>query len=524
MNKKIPSRPNLEFDRKQAKALLKQVRAGESAAVQRLAESHPRPTVPEPKLADAQLVIAREYGFKSWPQWRTFVETRNLSRREQAAEALRAICSNDVRRARVLLDAEPRLAQEDFYLACACGEVNFVRRQLAEKPELVFTEGGALGQLPLEYVCFSRLFRSEPERAPALAEVGQMLIEAGVASGRPLADFMEPVGRDTPLYGAAGIANHAGLTRLLLEAGADPDEGEPEPDPSDPHKTPWGTEALYHASEFADTACLELLLKAKPHPIRVSYCLGRALDFDNPAAVKLYLEHGADLNFTYHLTFLQKAVRYNRSAEVVRLLLEGGADPHAEDPRGLTAIRWAARRNREDLVALLAEHGATGVTEEDRLLGQLFAGEEVAFADEVPAELLSEATRINNVPAIRALVAAGADIDAVVRGIDNMPILHQACWRGHFEAASVLIELGADVHQLNSYGGDALGTTVFGSEHCHDINGGNTMRLPEENTPRGYAKIVALLLDHGAPLPSKIEHGSEPIRELLRRHGVPDPE
>jgi hypothetical protein len=34
-----------------------------------------------------------------------------------------------------------------------------------------------------------------------------------------------------------------------------------------------------------------------PHPKRISYCLARMLDFENPAGVDLYLDHGADPNF-----------------------------------------------------------------------------------------------------------------------------------------------------------------------------------------------------------------------------------
>jgi len=42
---------------------------------------------------------------------------------------------------------------------------------------------------------------------------------------------------------------------------------------------------------------LKMILEGKPHPRRVSYCLGRALDFKDPTAAMLFLEHGADPNF-----------------------------------------------------------------------------------------------------------------------------------------------------------------------------------------------------------------------------------
>ena len=72
----LPLRPNLEQYRKQAKDLLKQWRRGDHEALGRLREHHPRPPA-QPMLADAQLVVAREYGIESWSR---FVKTIEVSR------------------------------------------------------------------------------------------------------------------------------------------------------------------------------------------------------------------------------------------------------------------------------------------------------------------------------------------------------------------------------------------------------------------------------------------------------------
>src|SRR3712207_5386442 len=53
-------RVNLEQLRKQAKELVRAARAGDRVALSRLAGR-------EPMLANAQLVLAREHGFRSWP-------------------------------------------------------------------------------------------------------------------------------------------------------------------------------------------------------------------------------------------------------------------------------------------------------------------------------------------------------------------------------------------------------------------------------------------------------------------------
>ena len=67
----LPARPSLAFERKEAKALLRRLRAGDPDALARARARHPAidPSAPERvRLADAQLVLAREYGFASWPR------------------------------------------------------------------------------------------------------------------------------------------------------------------------------------------------------------------------------------------------------------------------------------------------------------------------------------------------------------------------------------------------------------------------------------------------------------------------
>ena len=67
----LPPRPNLEYERKEAKALIRRLRAGDLDALARAHVQHPGLDAATPsraRLADAQLVIAREYGFASWPR------------------------------------------------------------------------------------------------------------------------------------------------------------------------------------------------------------------------------------------------------------------------------------------------------------------------------------------------------------------------------------------------------------------------------------------------------------------------
>src|ERR1700741_2288675 len=63
----LPANPDLDMQRKLAKALARDYWRGETATVARVQALHPEPPPPEDfKLSDAQLVIARGYGFASW--------------------------------------------------------------------------------------------------------------------------------------------------------------------------------------------------------------------------------------------------------------------------------------------------------------------------------------------------------------------------------------------------------------------------------------------------------------------------
>jgi hypothetical protein len=68
----FPSRPDLDQLRRRAKDLAKAARQGEPAALARVAD-YRRPGAPI-TLALAQLALAREYGFASWPRLREAVE------------------------------------------------------------------------------------------------------------------------------------------------------------------------------------------------------------------------------------------------------------------------------------------------------------------------------------------------------------------------------------------------------------------------------------------------------------------
>jgi len=80
--RRLPQNPSLEHLRKQAKAVQHGARAGDAASLALVHEHHPRleplasagTPLPQFALTDAQLVVARLYGFPSWPRLRRHLE------------------------------------------------------------------------------------------------------------------------------------------------------------------------------------------------------------------------------------------------------------------------------------------------------------------------------------------------------------------------------------------------------------------------------------------------------------------
>ena len=106
---KLPDRPSLESLRKQAKKLTRGIAAGDASAIARARVHLPQAGLPLSQ-RDAQLVLAREYGFAGWQDLVKEVEHR-LGRGLQWAvsQARRRIHDNDITGLRQLLAEYPAL-------------------------------------------------------------------------------------------------------------------------------------------------------------------------------------------------------------------------------------------------------------------------------------------------------------------------------------------------------------------------------------------------------------------------------
>jgi ankyrin repeat protein len=390
---------NLEQLRKQAKELVRAARAGDEAALARLDGR-------EPILARAQLVLAREHGYASWPAL--------VAAAEANVDAF-VLAATDGRRARAeaVLAARPEI-ERDPWAALVLG------REWAGDPS---APGGPRGWAPLLYVCHSVF---------APAALARELLERGAD---PDAYFVNEYGRMSALYGAAGVVHDPELTRVLLDAGANPDDNE----------------SLYHATEDPDPACLALLLE---HGARTSdtNALAHALDEERLEHVRLLLDAGADPNERANLAH---AVRRGRGPEYVRLLAAHGADlnqPGGETWRGNVPLRTpyqhAVLRGRDDVAEVLAELGAdTHVDPADAAVAAIARGEHPAAP--VPAELDPDPQEVLILAALRGRLElvveqVGADFRGVVGGSPEGTLLHHAAWVGDPDLVAELLTRGAD--------------------------------------------------------------------------------
>ena len=139
-------------------------------------------------------------------------------------------------------------------------------------------------------------------------------------------------------------------TDRLLKAGANPDVVDA-----------GGTPALMGATLFGGADLVKLLLDRGADPNRSGVGGTTALMWAVPnlEKVRLLVGHGANVNArseTDRTAFLV-AASYPRTLDVLRLLLDSGADLRAQDRAGATALALAVRSADVDVVRFLVEKG-----------------------------------------------------------------------------------------------------------------------------------------------------------------------
>lgn len=325
--RRLPTNPNFDHLRYQAKDLLKDHATRSGEAAQRIREFHPRfnraidPEIFNARLSlsDAQLTIAREYGFPSWTRLKRHIEKPTLSDRLDLPHQQR-IEDMAFRRAVDFLDA---------------GDVGGLRAYLNEHPCLVHQhvvfEGGNYFRNPtlLEFVAENPIrYGTLPA---TIVEATRVILDAGPSQSAKDETLM--------LVSTGSVAREARLQvpliDLLCDYRADPDSA-------------IEAAALHGESEAVNA----LIRRGAQVDLPVAAALGRIED----ARELLSGASGKDRHLALAL-----AADFGH-VEVVRLLLDAGENPNRYNPVGghshTTPLHQAAGRGHDEVVRLLVERGA----------------------------------------------------------------------------------------------------------------------------------------------------------------------
>jgi hypothetical protein len=325
--RRLPPNPSLNHLKYQAKDLLNAQTARDPAAAQRIREFHPRFNGASDaeifqerlRLSDAQLTIAREAGFPSWPRLKRHIERPALSDKLDLPHHER-IEDPVFRRAVDLLDA---------------GDVAGLRAYLAAHPGLarqrVLFEGGNYFRNPslLEFVAENPIRHGQLPKN--IVEITQVILAAGA---EPSA-LNETLGLVVTGRVARECRVQIPLIDLLCDHGAE---------------TESALQAAAAHGEFE--AARTLIARGAAVTLPVAAALG---NFD---AARELLESAGRQPRQLALAF---AAQFGH-VEIVRLLLDAGADPDLYIPHGghshSTPLHQAALAGHEEVVRLLVERGA----------------------------------------------------------------------------------------------------------------------------------------------------------------------
>jgi ankyrin repeat protein len=497
----LPARPSLEQYKKQAREFLHSVEARNLAALDLVRRWHPRfrnatdAHIAAITLADAQLILARSHAFPSWPKFAAHLKTletlcaledpstptalrdpESLFLEFASVERHGWHGSGTLQQAELILSRYPHVATASIYAAAVLADEPTLRDFLARDPGSATAAGGPYQWDPLTYLCFSRYLRLDRTRSDAFVACARLLLDAGASANT---GWYETLDEDPPreeqesvLYGAAGLARHPGLTRLLLEYGADPNDGE----------------TCYHAPETYDNTVVQILIESgRCNERSLAWLAARKADWHDEKGLALALNGGANPNYMtqWQHTPFQHAIRRDNGLVMIEMFLDHGADPYLCNADGRNAFQMAAYHGRADILALLEQRSFTPVYDgPSPALDSLVAA--CALADLPRAHtfisadpdlhpqllqrggsLLARFAGAANLEGVRTLLSLGIPVDALWPEGDpyfdhtrNSTALQVAAWRAHHDVVREFIARGADVNLADARGRTPLQLAV----------------------------------------------------------------
>lgn len=511
--------PSFERVRRLAKQLTRQVRAADATALQRVQAQLPgfasldaTAAAASVRLADVQHALAREAGVENWGALKRRIESQEPLI-EQTARFLRALPEADLATMRRVLEQFPEVARTSIHAACAACDADAVERWLAQDATLATAAFRDTGWQPLACLAASPMFAADDTRRDASIAIGRRLLALG-ADANSFTKPPEGEGHLSVLYHASQNGN-PGLVKLLLEHGANPNDGE----------------SAYHAAERNHRDVLELLLAHgaeisaahQPWNNTVLYFLC-GYDGDHPRArtvvegMRWLLEHGADPNvpsYDHRETPLHRIAESRHGIDVAEMLLAHGADPRRPRADGRTPYELAMRTGNAAAAELLRSRGAAveSLRPVDAFLHALTTGDDgttqrLLAADPKLREQVFGAEHMaivralegGNVNVVRLLALLGFDL--AIEGPWGGTALHHAAWRGRVDLVRALLAAGAPVNVRDrTYGSSPIAWAAHGSGNCRDADA-------------DYIAVIDLLLEAKSERAPSYNKWNEPPEDL----------
>ena len=504
----LPPRPNLEQQKKLAKDLLGAFRSGDAEALARI-----RAELPDKKdvaLADAQFVLAREYGFASWRDLKQHIDDSAVDqlplsdRFKQAVHARDAAALRRMRSHRQELRAiinEPLFDFDSPAIVATSSDIEMVDALLdlgADPNRRSDWWAGAFHALygAPPAVAERLIAAGAVPDACAAAHMDQIDLLAAMIAADPSRVHERGGDGQTPLH----FARSREVVDLLLDAGADIDARDVDHRSTaaewmlgaaaDPKQSRLAIAKylvergaatdIFLAAATGDTARALALLTASPELLELRTGQGQYGE-QPPSSFHIYLwTIGA--NFTP----LQAAARF-RQRETLEAMR-----PFASPQQRLL---FACHEGQGDEVrAIIASHPGIidGLTGDDR-------------------RALTDEAWMGNVKAVEVMMELGFDPGArSVSGPTGGTALHCAAWQGSVGSVAAILryERGRALIQIqdSTFHGTPLGWCLHGSRNCGD--------------PRAdHAEVARQLLAAGAVVTSQMTEASDEVMAVIHPSG-----
>jgi ankyrin repeat protein len=494
----LPSNPSLDKQRKLAKALARDYWRGEAEAIERVRALHPKPPAPEDfVLSDAQLVIARGYGFAGWPHMKKKIESLTKSPAELFKAAIEA---GDVDRVRQLLQSDADLVPMiNAPMFSFNSPAVHVARTNLELLDLLLAHGADLNaRTTWEKGGFGVLEQVNPDEAVPLiargaridiwaaANLGMMPELAALIAADPSRVHAKGGDGKRPLHFARTIE----VARFLLEHGAEIDALDEDHD-STPAQHLIGDCPEVAGFLVAQGARSDLLLAAALGDVALAR---RHLDAE-PGAIAMRVDqdwfpmvdtatnggHIYQWTLGFHVSAFDVA-RKRGHAAVLDLLLE-----RAGPLERLRDALWCGDDARAD--AVLAADPQLVARAPDKLLRQV-----------------ADAARNNNLAAVSAMLRRGFPLTALSQ--HGATPLHWAAFHGNADMMEEVLRYDPPIDaQDREFHGTAMGWLIHGAlnpwgfstgQHgaCARLLLGAGARVDEASLPTGHDAIDRVLREH----------------------------